>query len=200
MLKKAVFISCWLGVLTAGEPLYLQAGDYHYDQGGSRVSFTLKHFGILTVSGDFKKFSGSFRFDPDQIENSYVDINIDTATVDSGNEMRDRHLRSQKFFCSAKHPQIHFLGQEFKRAEGMNFDVYGDLTIRGITQPVVFKTVFLSESVDAHAGRPISFRAETHIRRKDFELGTGRWLDPVFFVADETLKIRLEITGRPADI
>jgi polyisoprenoid-binding protein YceI len=79
----------------------------------------------------------------------------------------------------------------------MKFNVYGDLNIRGITRPVVFEAEFLSKEGDAPAGRPIHFEAHTHIKRKDFKLGTGDWFDPISTVTDEILKISLEIKGLP---
>jgi polyisoprenoid-binding protein YceI len=125
-----------------------------------------------------------------------VDIRIETASVESGSKTRNKHLRSGKFFWAGKHPRIHFISREFRKRDGMNFDIYGELTIRGITRPVVFKTEFLSEALDLEAGRPLRFRSQTHIKRKDFELGTGDWLDPILLLTDEILKISLEVQGQ----
>lgn len=201
MKKKAFPFCLWLWVLGGMlGTLPLEAGEYVYDQGQSRVSFALKHFRIITVKGRFEAFSGSFWFDPGVVEQSFVDIRIKTASVESGNRMRDRDLCSDKFFWAEKHPEIHFVSREFKETGGMNFDILGELTIRGITRTVVFKTVFISEPKDADAGRPLRFHAETYIKRKDFELGTGKGFNPILFITDELLKISLEVTGRPESL
>ena len=196
MLKKAsliYFLLCFLGITFASLPL--QAGEYVYDEAESRVSFALIHLGIITVRGRFQDFSGSFRFDPKEVRNSYVDIRIKTRSVESDSARRDKSLHSDKFFWSEKYPEIYFVSRQFKEMGGMNFDIEGELTIRGITQPVVFRTRFLSEPTEAEAGRQLRFYAETDIKRKDFELGTKG--DPVVFITNETLKITLEVEGHP---
>ena len=196
MLKKAFpiyFLFCLLA--TAFAPAPLQAGEYVYDGAESRVSFALIHLGIITARGRFQDFSGSFRFNSKEVGNSYVDIRIKTASVESDSAKRDENLCSDKFFWSEKYPEIRFTSRQFKETGGMNFDIEGELTIRGITRPVVFRTRFLSEPVEAEAGRPLRFHAETDIRRKDFELGTKG--DPVVFITNEILKITLEVEGRP---
>ena len=198
MLKK-IFLFYFL-FWTFGTTLIssaLNAGEYFYDGKQSQVSFSLKHLGIITVSGRFKTFSGSFQFDPGKIQDTTVNIHIGTASVDSRMKTRDKHLRSKKFFWSEKHPEIHFKSHAVKDIRGMKFKVYGNLTIRGITKPAIFETEFLSKENDARADRPIHFRAHTHIKRKDFKLGTGDWFDPISTVTDETLRINLEIKGLP---
>lgn len=175
----------------------VQASEYTYGEAQSQVTFTLKHLGIVTVTGRFEKFSGSFRFDPRQIENSKAEIHIQTGSVASGLEKRDKHLRSNKFFWSEKHPEILFVSKKFTDIRGKHFAMEGDLTIRGITRPVVFQTERLSETEDADGTTPIRFHTHTFIKRKDFQLGTGGLMDPIMLVTAETLQISLEIVGIP---
>ena len=179
-------------------PLSAHAVEYGYDQQKSRVTFEIRHLGILTVQGHFKTFSGSFLFDPRDIEASRVEIAIKTASVDSGLPHRDRDLCSKNFFWSEKHPDIRFKGEKVGAVQGPRFNILGELTIRGIARPVVFETELLREIKEGKDSGHLSFHAETFIRRKDFHLGTGHWFDPIMLVTDETLKISLEIEGIPA--
>ena len=201
MRVKRAFTLCGLTTVLSLGLLPLSrasAAEYIYDQEKSRVGFTLRHLGLVTVEGHFKTFSGSFRFDRRNIEASRVNIAIRAATVDSGIPFRDRHLRSENFFAAEKYPEIRFESKKAGAMHNNRFNVEGDLTIHGITQPVIFETVLLTESWKMNGTQIIAFRAHTFIKRKDFRLGTGKWIDPILFVTDETLKISLEIEGVPS--
>ena len=174
-----------------------RAVQYVYDGENSQVQFALKHFGIVTVSGHFNAFSGVFRFDPRHIEESRVMLAIQTASVDSGHAGSDRRLRSRKFFWTDQYPEIQFVSTQCKDIQGKRFNIYGDLTIRGRTHPVIFQTELLMEPGDITARETIFFRAQTYIKRKDFHLGTGSGFDPLMFLTTETLKLRLEVEGIP---
>ncbi len=178
--------------------LCLSAAEYTYNQDKSKVLFTLKHLNIVTVSGWFKKFEGSFDFDPAKIEGSSVRLRIECASLDSGNKMRDRELRGKNFFWAEKYPLITFTSEAFKDVQGTSFNIYGNLTIRGKTVPVIFKTDMLTPKENAAPGKPIRFKTETFIHRKDFQLGTGNIFDPIMALTNEILRISLEVEGIPA--
>lgn len=173
------------------------AEEYTYDHEKSRVSFTLRHLGIATVEGRFKTFSGSFSFDPKNLGASSVNILIQPASVDSGSPTRNEDLRSENFFAAEKYPEIRFESKKSTPTAPGHYKIEGDLTIRGITRSVVFKTELLTNPEELGDNAPVSFRSQTLIKRKDFNLGTGNWLDPLLFITDETLKINLEVIGIP---
>ncbi len=197
--KKKLGLGCFLFMLLnfLVFPVSARAADYSYNQGKSRVSFTLRHLGLVTVEGHFKTFSGSFRFDPKSPENSSVNILIQPASVASGSAHRDADLRSENFFAAEKYPEIQFESKKSIVLGTNHFNVEGDLTIHGITRAVVFETELLTPPGKIKTGQPVSFRSKTFIKRKDFHLGTGNWLDPILFITDETLKISLEVEGIP---
>lgn len=179
-------------------PLLGSAAEYRYDQEKSSVRFTIRHFGLITVEGRFKTFAGSFGFDLQDIEGSHVNITIQSGSVESGSVMRDQHLQSENFFAAKNHPQILFVSKKFTTAGENRYKIDGDLTIRGITQPTVFTAELLTPPGKISQTERISFHAQAQIRRKDFHLGTNRWVNPVLFVTDETLTISLNIEGIPA--
>lgn len=197
MIRKTAcsLLAAFVALFPAGRPAF--SAGYTYGSGQSGVFFTLKHLGVVTVAGRFREFSGTFRFDPARIEESEVRLSIRAASLDTGNPVRDAHLRSPEFFWTEKYPEITFVSREFGDVRGNRFSVKGDLTIRGITMPVVFDTEMKSGEKEAAEGKPVRFYTQTFIRRKDFRLGTGNWLDPIAYITDETLKISLEVTGVP---
>ena len=194
---RKLFLSCFLlGALTSAA-FSAQAAGYTYDQARSKVLFTLKNFGITTVDGHFNQFSGTFEFDPANIQSSNVKLRIQTASLATSNGLQDRQLKSKGFFWPEKFPDIIFISREFKNIEGERFNIYGDLTIRGKTMPVIFKTKLLTPVEKISSDRPLRFYTETYIQRKDYNLGTGNIFDPLMTVTHETLKISLEVEGQP---
>ncbi len=176
----------------------VQAASYTYDQAHSRVEFILKHLNLVTVHGHFKIFSGKSRFDARDIENSEVTIEIKAASAVSGNKVRDGHLRSEKFFDAKKNPWIQFVSRKFVKINETRFIIEGDLTIRGIKRPAFFQTELLTHPGKITGKAPLSFTASTFIKRKDYQLGTADWSDPIMFLTNETLEIRLEVECFPA--
>lgn len=176
----------------------LPAAEYQYSHEESRIIFTLKHLGLVTVEGHFSDFSGNFEFDWQNIEDSQVSLVIQAPSLESGNSLRDNDLRSKNFFWSDKYPEITFTSTAFGIPQNKHFKIYGSLTIRNKTVPVIFETELVSPVEEISEGKTIHFRAETYIHRKDFDLGTGYWLNPIAAVTGETLKISLDVIGIPS--
>ncbi len=171
--------------------------EHRFDSDKSKVLFTLKHLGLITVSGHFERFEGRFLFDQEEIGNSFVTLRIKTASLVSDNAKRDAHLKSKKFFWSDKFPEIIFVSRAVHRVNGDTFDIYGELTIRGITRAVTFHTEFLRATGAQARNGHLFFKTYTFIHRKDFNLGTGNVWDPIMLITGETLEIRLEVEGIP---
>ncbi len=177
----------------------LQAAEYTYNQEYSQIIFTLKQIRLVVAAGHFEDFSGTFSFDAARIENSRVDLRIFTKSLKAQNKMQDKLLRSKNFFSPEQYPEITFVSREFKNIQGKEFDIHGDLTIRGVTKAVIFKTKLMSDPGTITGKHPLRFQSYTFIRRKDFHLGTGNLLDPVIALSRESLKITLEVVGTPAE-
>jgi len=179
-------------------PVSAALADYVYDQEASSVTFMTHHLGFIPSTGHFETFSGSFRFDPEAFEDTRVNIRIFTASVKSDSDLRDKHLRSKKFFASEKHPEIRFVSRETTDVSGAEFKIHGNLTIRGITHPVIFHTTLQTKPEEVSGNRHISFHTHAFISRKDFQLGTEDKLNPILWVTSEILRIDLEVVGLPA--
>ncbi len=173
---------------------------YDYGHAESQITFTLKHLGLVTVEGKFSDFSGSFEFDRENIEDSGVNLLIQSGSLESGNKLRDNDLRSKNYFWTDKYPEINFLSSAFGSVQNNKFKIYGYLTIKNKTVPVTFDTELVTPHEEISKGKKIHFRAETYIHRKDFDLGTGNWLNPIAAITGETLKISLDVVGTPIHI
>lgn len=171
-----------------------EAALYQCDSSRSAATFTLKHLGIITVSGRFERFAGSFQFDPEKIAASSVEITIQSGSIHSGNNFRDKDLRSPNFFDAENYPLILFKSRGIQNIQRNRFDIEGELTIKGITR----KTIFHTELLDSpQASGRLHFHAWAEIRRHDFHLGTSGF-NPLLLITNEELQIDLAVQGIPA--
>src|SRR3990172_9216340 len=103
----------------------------------SIAEFAVKHFVVTTVKGRFRDLEGTLRIDEAHPENSSVSASIDVASVDTNVADRDAHLRSDDFFNAAKFPKLTFQSTRVERMDDAHYKVYGDLTIRDVTKPLI---------------------------------------------------------------
>ncbi|WP_296186417.1 YceI family protein [Pseudomonas sp. UBA1879] len=178
MLKKT-FAALALGtaLLSAGQ---VMAADYTIDKEGQHafVDFKISHLGYSFIHGTFKDWSGTFSFDAAKPEDSKISIDIKTASVFTNHAERDKHISSKDFLDVATYPDAKFVSTKVdnvgKNADGKTTaDVTGDLTLHGVTKPVVIKAVFNGEGKDPWGGYRAGFSGTTTIKRSDF----GKMMD-----------------------
>jgi polyisoprenoid-binding protein YceI len=144
---------------------------WQIDQTHSELTFRIRHL-VSRVSGSFNTWNGSIVADPANLAGGSVSVDIQTASIDTNNERRDTHLRSADFFDAASHPTITFRSTRVV-ADGREIAVHGNLTIRGVTKPVVLEGQMLE--VGGPAGRRrIGFEAQTRINRMDYGVSWNR--------------------------
>ena len=164
---------------------------WNLDRVHSSVQFAARHMMVSNVRGTFDDFTVDVDLDPDHPERGGVVATIQAASVDTGADQRDAHLRSADFFDVATYPTITFRSTSVERVGGDRFRVAGNLTMRGQTRPVTLEAEFLGVAQNLQGGHSAGFTAHTRISRKDWGLTwnvgleTGGWL-----VGDE---IRIEI-------
>jgi polyisoprenoid-binding protein YceI len=144
---------------------------WQIDQSHSELSFRIRHL-VSRVSGQFNTWSGTITADPASLAGGSVSVDIQTASIDTNHERRDTHLRSADFFDAQNHPTITFRSTRVV-AQGRELQVHGNLTIRGITKPVVLEGRML-EVGGAAGRRRIGFEAETRINRMDYGVSWNR--------------------------
>lgn len=188
MLKKT-FAALALGsALFAGQAL---AADYVIDKEGQHafVNFKISHLGYSWLWGTFKDFDGSFSYDAEKPEASQVQVTLKTASVDSNHAERDKHLRSDDFLSVDKHPTATFKSTSVKSTGEGTADITGDLTLNGVTKPVVIAARFIGEGKDPWGGYRAGFEGHTTLALKDF--GITKDLGP----ASQNVELIISIEG-----
>lgn len=149
------------------------AADYTIDKQGQHafVNFRIQHLGYSWLYGTFKDFDGSFTFDEKNPAADKVNVTINTNSVDTNHAERDKHLRSAEFLNVSKFPQATFASTEVKKA-GEGLDITGNLTLNGVTKPVVLAAKLIGQGDDPWGGKRAGFEAEGKIRLKDFNITT----------------------------
>ena len=172
------------------------AGKYDVDPAHSSVGFEVPHLVISTVEGKFTKFEGTVELN-EKFEKSSVKASADTASVNTGNEKRDGHLKSADFFDSAKNPKLTFESTEIKGTPA-SFKLIGNLKIKTTTKKVTFDAKYLGTINDGMGNEKVAFTATTKIARKDFGLTYGAMVEAGPVIGDDvTITLKIE-AARPA--
>jgi polyisoprenoid-binding protein YceI len=162
------------------------------DPAHSQVSFSVAHLVIAEVTGRFKDFTVTLQQTAkDDFAGSILEATIKTASVDTENEGRDKHLRSDDFFNAEKFPEIMFKSTAIEKSGTDTYKVSGDLTIRDITKPVVFETRYTGQVKDPWGNLKIGFKATASVNRFDYGLKWDKALETGGLVAGDVVDITL---------
>jgi polyisoprenoid-binding protein YceI len=174
-------------------------GTWQLDPYHTQVEFTAKHLGMMTVRGYFDEVSTSATIDPDHPEDASVEATISTASIRTNNAVRDNDIRSSNFLEVDKFPVITFKSTGVEAAGPDQYELTGDLTIKGSTRPVALHVTKYGEFNDpGMMGHRIGYGAKTQINRKDFGLSFNMMLDGRFVISDEIqITIEGEIVEQP---
>jgi polyisoprenoid-binding protein YceI len=167
-------------------------GTWKFDPLHTQVEFSAKHLGMMTVRGHFAEVTAGGNIDPQHPEKSQVEATINTASIRTHNEQRDKDLRGSNFLEIEKYPTIHFESTKLELEGDDRATLTGELTIKGNTKPVQLKVVKYGEFNDPNMGHRIGYAAETKIDRKDFGMQFDMMLDGKFIVSNE---IQINIEG-----
>jgi polyisoprenoid-binding protein YceI len=166
---------------------------WNTDSAHTGVHFSVKHLVVATVRGQFNTMSGSVVIDALNPAASSVHAVIDAASIDTREPQRDAHLRSPDFLDVERFPTIEFLSTEVALAED-GYTVTGNLTIRGVTRPVVLAVEGTDEEIRDHAGNlKRAATARTRINRKDFGLTWNVALETGGFVVGDEIRIEIDV-------
>lgn len=170
----------------------LLAAKFELDKAHTNVSFVAPHLMVSKVKGRFDKFAGTFDFDEKDLKLENVMVTIQTDSLNTNEKDRDKHLRSPDFFDVVKFPEMKFKSTKVEYDNGKPDKVHGELTIRGITKPVILNVDYNGAITDAMGNRVVAFEAETKVNRKDFGLNWNKALDKGGFVVGDDIKIQIE--------
>jgi polyisoprenoid-binding protein YceI len=168
------------------------------DPNHSTVTFAIRHM-MTKVRGEMKIKNGWLDSDHDDLSKARVDVVLDAASINTGVEARDNHLRSADGnFDVANYPTITFKSTRIEGNDPSNFKVIGDVTIHGITKEVALNASFSGEAKDPWGNRRVGFAAETRLNRKDFNLTWNQALEAGGFLLGDDVKLDIDVEALPA--
>ena len=169
---------------------------YAIDKAHSEATFQVRHL-LTKVRGRFSDFAGTIQFDEADPERSSVNVTVQAASVDTSEHDRDKHLRSADFFDVETFPTLTFTSRAITRKGDRRFDVAGDLTIHGVTRPLILDVAFLGKAKDPWGNERVAFEADATINRKDFGLNWNAALETGGFLVGDEVKISLSVQAIP---
>jgi len=169
---------------------------YKIDPAHSSAQFTVRHMMVTNVRGGFRQVNGTIVHDPDNRNESSVEATIDAGTINTNEDQRDAHLRSADFLHVENYPTITFKSKKIEAAGPGEEKVTGDLTIHGVTKPVVLHVEGPTpETKDAFGNVRIGLSASTKIKRSDFGLTWNAVLEAGGIAVGDELKVEIDISA-----
>lgn len=165
---------------------------WQIDTAHTQIQFTVRHLMISKVRGWFEKFSGTVNLDESNPENTSVDVVIDAASINTREPQRDAHLRSADFLDAEHHPHLTFKSTRVERTGERTARLYSDLTIRGVTKPVVLDVTFNGMLTNPWGMTSAGFSATTTINRKDWGLEWNVALEAGGWLVGDEVEIAIE--------
>lgn len=170
-------------------------GVYELDTAHTRIGFVARHAMITKVRGSFNDFAGRGYFDPADVANIWLSLTIRSASVDTRNPTRDDHLRSTDFFAMAEYPTIEFTSTNVTQVGDGEYEVTGDLTIRGVTRSVTVEFTYTGASVDADGVARIGFEGRTTVNRKDWGVSWNENLDTGGVLVGDMVVLEFDVSA-----
>jgi polyisoprenoid-binding protein YceI len=163
------------------------------DTAHSSVGFTVRHLVISKVRGRFLRWSGSLVLDEADPGASRIEARIETASIDTNEPKRDAHLRSADFFDVEQHPELVFRSTGVTKSGGRDYRLSGELTLSGVTRPVVLEVESLGQAKDPWGGTRAGFTARTSIDRREFGLTWNQALEAGGVLVGDQVEIAIEV-------
>ncbi|MBK9319442.1 MAG: YceI family protein [Bacteroidetes bacterium] len=166
---------------------------WNIDASHTNVKFTVTHLVISEVEGSFRAFDGKVTSTSPDFNNANIEFTVDVKSIDTDNEDRDKHLKSDDFFNAEKFPQMVFKSTSFKKTEGKNYVLTGDLTIRDVTKKVTFDVTYGGTVKDPWGNTKAGFKAKSKINRKDYKLMWGAVTEAGGMVVSDEVEIAINL-------
>jgi polyisoprenoid-binding protein YceI len=163
------------------------------DAAHTQVKFVVTYMVISEVSGTFKDFDFTVIQRGEDFRSASLEATVKTASVNTENEQRDNHLRSDDFFNAERYPEMKFLSTAFEKTGENTYKVTGNLTIRDVTLPVVLEAVYRGTVIDPWGNTKAGFKATGSIRRQDFGVNWNKTLDTGGLVVSDEVQIILDV-------
>lgn len=170
----------------------LPAGKWVIDKAHSNVKFTVTHLVVSEIEGNFKLFDGSMENTKPDFSDAKINFTVDVNSVNTNNDNRDKHLKSDDFFNAEKFPAMKFESTSFTPAGGNKYKLTGNLTIRDVTKSVVFDITY-GGSINAMGGARLGFKGKTTINRFDYNLKWDKATETGGLVVSKEVEIAVNV-------
>ena len=168
---------------------------WNIDAAHSQATFSVKHMMISTVRGHFNVLSGKLKIDEAHPENSWVEAEVDVASINTRDPKRDGHLVSPDFFDAAQYPKITFKSTKVEPPGKDEYRVMGDLTIHGVTKQETFHAEYSGQLKDLYGMQRSAFSVKGSINRKDFGLNWNVALESGGVLVGEKVNIEIDLAA-----
>jgi polyisoprenoid-binding protein YceI len=175
---------------TVGDDTLPAAGTWSLDPSHTSVGFSVRHLGLSKVRGRFSSFTGDVVVAEDPSQSS-VQVAVDVTSIDTRDDKRDEHLRTNDFFSATEFPTMTFTSTSVS-GSGATWQVTGDLTIRGVTRQVTLDTTFEGTASDPWGGSRAAFTATTEVDREQFGMTWNAALESGGVLVGKKVKIEIE--------
>jgi len=159
----------------------------------SNLGFKIKHLMISNVSGSFKNFQAEVDAGGTDFSSAEINLSAEIGSITTGNEQRDAHLRNADFFEADKFPELVFKSTKITKKDSENFDLYGELTLKGITKPVKLHVEFNGAVKDPRGGERAGFVITGKISRSEWSISFNHALETGGVVLGDEVKIYSEV-------
>jgi len=180
---------------TESTTLSALSGTYTLDPAHSRIGFVARHAMVTKVRGAFNEFTGTAVLDGDQPGNSTATVTIKAESIDTRNAQRDGHLRSNDFLAMEEYPEITFVSTAARQTGAEDFELTGDLTIKGITRPVTIPFTFEGAATDPFGNFRAGFEGSVTISRKDYGVTWNAALEGGGVLVSDKVTLEFEISA-----
>ncbi|WP_026875266.1 YceI family protein [Jiangella gansuensis] len=170
-------------------------GDYTIDASHTRIGFVARHAMVTKVRGAFNEFDGGFHIDGEDPSRSTAKVVIKAASIDTRNEQRDGHLRTNDFLEIETYPEITFVSTSVEQIDETTFRVTGDLTIKDVTRPVSVDFDYHGSAVDPFGNARVGFEGSVVINRKDFNVTWNAPLEAGGVLVSEKVTLEFEVSA-----
>jgi polyisoprenoid-binding protein YceI len=169
-------------------------GTYTLDPAHSRIGFVARHAMVTKVRGAFNEFEGTATLDGANPANSTAQVTISTASIDTRNAQRDGHLRSNDFLAMDEYPQITFVSTAARQVDDSTFELTGDLTIKGVTNPITIPFSFEGAAKDPFGNLRVGFEGTVTINRKDYGITWNAALETGGVLVSDKVTLEFELS------
>jgi len=187
-----IFRKLFLLLALTGCVSLASAAVWDIDPSHSHVGFRIRHL-VTKVNGQFDKFKGSVNFDEKDLKNISAKADIDTSSINTNEPKRDTHLKSADFFDVEKFPAMTFKSTGVKNIKGSQFQLVGDLSLHGVTKPVVLDVELGGVTQDPWGNTRSGFSAKGVINRKDYGMVWNKALDNGGMLIGDDVEINIEL-------